>query len=1163
MKGRPAPDLRTARTRTTPAAPGGLFTVLDGEVCYRIANFPKLSPFLASIPSDTDLWMFIASGGGLTAGRVDPEGSLFPYLTVDKLHDAHHHTGPITLVRVEHPGREPLLWEPFADGTADSPLVERNLYKNATGNRIVFEEIHHGHGMVFRYGWAACDQFGWVRSASLANLNDTPIRAVVLDGLRNVLPFGAPLGLYQQASNLVDAYKKSEIDQETGLGIFSLTAGITDRAEAVEVLRANTVWCCGLDSCRVHLSAAAVAGFRNGEVIAADDVLNGSRGNYLVSFGADLQPRETEEWLLAADSGLDHAGIAGLRRRLIEGDDLPGALARALREADRNLRRYVASADGLQVTGAPAVWVHHFANVLFNNMRGGVFAANYDVPVGDFTDFLQVRNPAVAERRRSAIAALPDPVTVDDLVARARATGDADFIRLCLEYLPLHFGRRHGDPSRPWNRFAIRVRNGGGERILSYEGNWRDIFQNWEALCTAFPGFLPNVVAKFVNASTRDGFNPYRIDRDGVEWESVSPDDPWSNIGYWGDHQIIYLLKLLEAWDRHDPDGLNGMLGAGIFSYADVPYRIKPYADLLRDPRSTIVFDAELDARIAARVARRGTDGKLVPGPDGGIYHANLLEKLLVPALAKLSNLVCDAGIWMNTQRPEWNDANNALAGGGVSVVTLCHLRRYLAFLADLLAGRAQESLPVSTEVVAWFDGIAAALDEARELTAAGALTSKQRRGLLDAFGETFSSYRDRVYSGGFSGKTALPVVRVIGICRTALEVIDRGIAANRRPDGLFHTYNLLDAGPDGDGAEVQHLYEMLEGQVAALTSGVLDPGESLAILERLFASRLYRPDQRSFILYPERELPGFLEKNTVPAGSAERVALLVDLLAEGDRSVVVRDAEGVLRFNAAFGNAKDLEAALDKLGADPRWESAAARDRQAVLDLYEEVFRHRAYTGRSGAMYGYEGLGCIYWHMVAKLLLAVQETWQRAVAGDADPGVTDDLARMYFRIRTGIGYEKSVTEYGAFPTDPYSHTPAAGGAKQPGMTGQVKEEILTRRGELGICIEDGAACFRPGLLGPEEFLGTDREFHYFDVDGRENSLLLEPGSLAFTLCQVPVVYQLTEDGAVITVEFVNGTTLVHAGDRLDAATTAAVFGRTGRVRSLWVAVPKDRLTRV
>src|SRR6266404_9045291 len=104
--------------------------------------------------------------------------------------------------------------------------------------------------------------------------------------------------------------------------------------------------------------------------------------------------------------------------------------------------------------------------------------------------------------------------------------------------LPITFSRRHGDPSRPWNRFSIRVRKDDGTPAMNYQGNWRDIFQNWEALCTSFPSFLPSMVAKFVNASTADGFNPYRITRAGVEWEEPDPEDPWSNIGYWGDHQI-------------------------------------------------------------------------------------------------------------------------------------------------------------------------------------------------------------------------------------------------------------------------------------------------------------------------------------------------------------------------------------------------------------------------------------------------------------------------------------------------------------------------------------------------------------------------------------------------------------------------------------------------
>jgi hypothetical protein len=50
--------------------------------------------------------------------------------------------------------------------------------------------------------------------------------------------------------------------------------------------------------------------------------------------------------------------------------------------------------------------------------------------------------------------------------------------------------------------------------------------------------------------------------------------------------------------------------------------------------------------------------------------------------LAKAGSLLPGGGLWLHTQRPEWNDANNALVGNGLSVVTLAHLRRLLGFLA-------------------------------------------------------------------------------------------------------------------------------------------------------------------------------------------------------------------------------------------------------------------------------------------------------------------------------------------------------------------------------------------------------------------------------------------------------------------------------------------------
>ena len=1164
MKGRLAPNPAvtavTVDAVAAPGAPTGGFLVRDGEACYRIAGYHRMPPFLMSLASDTDLWMFVTSGGGLTAGRVDADGALFPYLTVDQLHDAHHHTGPVTLIRVRRDGAGPVLWEPFTAAGDDDPAIERNLTKNATGNRLGFEEIHRDLGLAFRYDWCACDAFGWVRTATLENRGAGIARVAVLDGLRNVLPFGAPLAIYQRSSNLVDAYKRAEVDPDTGLGVFSLTAGITDRAEALEVLRANTVWCRGPETFGVHLSAGAVTAFRQGRVLAEEAVLCGARGNYLVSFDLDLAAGGATGWHLAGDTGRDHLQIASLRRQLREDDHLADQVAVHLDEAGERLRQNVGSADGIQWTAHPESWAHHFANVLFNNMRGGIFWRNHDVPRDDFVRFLRTRQRAVADRRQALLASLPETITIQDLREAARATGDADFTRLCCEYLPLHFGRRHGDPSRPWNSFSIRMRGPDGGQELNYQGNWRDIFQNWEALGASFPGFLPNFVAKFVNASTVDGFNPYRITRDGVDWEVVSPDDPWSNIGYWGDHQIVYLLKLLEALHAHEPGALGAMLNADIFSYAEVPYRIRSYAEILADPRDTIVFDAARDQEIASRVAERGTDGRLLTGPDGGVHHANLGEKLLVPLLSKLSNLIPDGGIWMNTQRPEWNDANNALGGGGVSVVTLCYLRRYLAFVADLLENSEVATLALSAEVAVWFRQIDRILTREADLLVAAPLQPQDRKRLMDLLGGAFCTYREAVYGSGFSGRSEVAVADLAGLCRTALRWVDRSLAANRRDDGLYHAYNLLESEGDGSAVRIGRLPVMLEGQVAALSAGVLDPAASLEVLERLFESELYRPQQRSFMLYPERELPGFLARNAVPAEAATAIPLLNDLLAAGETSLVARDADDVLRFHGGLANARDLAASLEALAADDRWRQAVARDREAVLDLFESVFHHKAYTGRSGAMYGYEGLGCIYWHMVAKLLLATQEVLLRAEHGGLRAQLRGDLAAMYFRIRSGLGYEKSAADYGAFPTDPYSHTPASGGARQPGMTGQVKEEILTRRGELGIRVESGAVRFQPVLLRADEFLDRPSTFHCFGVDGRERVLDLTAGSLAFTICQVPVIFHRTAGPSRIRVAYEDGSTIEQKGDALDAAVSAELMARAGRIAHLEVDVPEHTL---
>ena len=215
------------------------------------------------------------------------------------------------------------------------------------------------------------------------------------------------------------------------------------------------------------------------------------------------------------------------------------------------------------------------------------------------------------------------------------------------------------------------------------------------------------------------------------------------------------------------------------------------------------------------------------------------------------------------------------------------------------------------------------------------------------------------------------------------------------------------------------------------------------------------------------------------------------------------------------------------------------------VLDLFERVFNHKAFTGRSGTFFGYEGLGSIYWHMVSKLLLAVQECCHDSHIKLGKSALTGRIIDHYYEILAGIGADKSPELYGAFPTDPYSHTPAHRGAQQPGMTGQVKEDVISRFGELGIEVKNGRLSFVPYLLNKKELLDTPQSFEYYDLNQESTRIDLAPRSLAFTLCQVPVIYQFGQDDKTVVVDE-KGEHHEFEGHGLNDAFSNALFGRKG-----------------
>ena len=1023
----------------------GKFISINGERFYEIANYDAMKPFFISLASDTDLWMYLSSTGGLTCGRRSPEEALFPYYTDDKITENYEQTGPKSLFRVN--GQ---LWEPFSERQLGVYDIARKIAKSTVGNRIVFCEENHTLGLRFSYLWAPAGKFGWVRRATLENLTDQPCHIELLDGLQNILPAGVERKTQNEFSTLVDGYKKTELVSGTSLALYRMEAILVDRAEPSESLRCNTVYGLGLSRATYELSSKCLDAFRRGEKIIHEEESKGVRGTFFVH--AKLKDfTGSQTWYQVLDVSKDAVDVHDLLH-FVKQKNACRTVEAEMAKSTRALEDIVAKNDGVQQTGDEANDARHFANVLFNTMRGGYY-----------------------------LTYPPQLPTTNDQ-------------RHYYEYLPLTFGRRHGDPSRPWNLFNVRVQDEQGKPIVSYQGNWRDIFQNWEALSFSYPLYINHIIAKFLNATTADGYNPYKVTSEGIEWEVIEPENPWSNIGYWGDHQIIYLLKLLELSDRHNPEELRRLLNQRIFAFANVPYRLKSFDEIVADPKNSIWFDTEAHKRAMSLVPTMGADAKLLLDEQMQVRLTTMADKLLITLLTKLSNFVPNAGIWMNTLRPEWNDANNALVGYGASMVTLCYMRRYVAFLQTLI----REDIQLGVETAAFLRDIKEAITNYQRQTT----NDKRPLTFINAVGKAGEAYRTKVYSGLSGEQEMVSLSELQDFLAAALECIDASIRANKRADGLYEAYNLIKF-TDRD-IEISHLYQMLEGQVAVLTSGVLSGEEAADLLDAMRASDLYRADQRSYMLYPNRRRKSFLQLNNLP-DEAKNLPVVQKYLG----TILRQDCDGGIHFDARFRNANDLP--------------------DELKDLYEQVFNHHAFTGRSGTFYKYEGLGCIYWHMVSKLLLAVGETIERVPREDT--ALTVRLVAHYMDIREGIGSHKSPAEYGSFPFDPYSHTPTMAGVQQPGMTGQVKEDIISRWFELGISVRDGQLWFGPRFICPDDF---------------------KNGELRFTYCGTEIIYRLKyklpKHGWYVT------DTPPVAYPREDSA---HVFARDGKVKHIIVELCK------
>jgi hypothetical protein len=195
---------------------------------------------------------------------------------------------------------------------------------------------------------------------------------------------------------------------------------------------------------------------------------------------------------------------------------------------------------------------------------------------------------------------------------------------------------------------------------------------------------------------------------------------------------------------------------------------------------------------------------------------------------------------------------------------------------------------------------------------------------------------------------------------------------------------------------------------------------------------------------------------------------------------------------------------------------------------------------------------------MVSKLRYVVQEILIKAVSEKEDIQIIQKLLNHYTQICDGIGVHKSPKDYGAFPIDPYSHTPLGKGAQQPGMTGQVKEDVICRMRELGVLYTSGEIHFTPTIIRSDAFLKTSKNIMYYDLFGVQQEIHIPSQSLFFTICQVPVIITLGENNEMKIFKN-DGTIEISERLALNASQSKSIFSRNGLIQKMHLIVDNAR----
>ena len=391
---------------------------------------------------------------------------------------------------------------------------------------------------------------------------------------------------------------------------------------------------------------------------------------------------------------------------------------------------------------------------------------------------------------------------------------------------------------------------------------------------------------------------------------------------------------------------------------------------------------------------------------------------------------------------------------------------------------------------------------------------------------------------------------QVAALLDAALAYVDASLRANRREDGLYHSYNILDLA-DGGRADPAPARRCSRARSRCSSSGRAGRRRSPWPCSPACApAACTARTSTATLLYPDKDLAGLprAEHASRPVGRAVLPAGRRPARGGGPQPRGRATCDGDLHFAAGIRNARDVQAALDRLAADP---DLARGGRRPVAPSCSTSSRRSSPTASSPGAPGRSS--------PTRGWAASTGTWcpsccsrcRRPSSGrcaDGEPSATVAGADRGLRgrprrarlLQVGRGLRR-------LPDRPLlAH---AGRARCPparhDRTGEGGDPHPPRRARAAGRGRPDRVPTRPAARDrvarePGDLRVRRRPRR------RRHASTCRPGSLAFTFCQVPVVYRQAEALRVRVVR-ADGTAVECPDGRIPADLSASIFGRTRR----------------